>query len=101
MSSRSQRDSSRAIPVMTNRHRLIATIVTSYVIACLAVAGCLDHVAARYEAAMETAEDLQLDGILNRQIDDLAWHRYADEVKDLARDIAQEPKIRQLVESGD
>src|SRR4051812_47377869 len=86
---------------MTSRQKLLAAIIASYAIACGAAAGCLYLVTARYEAAVESAENLQLDRILNRQIDDLAWHRYAEVVSGLARDIAQEPQIRSLVAAGD
>ncbi len=86
---------------MTYRHKLLATVVASYAIACLAVAGCLEVVTARYQAAVEAAENVQLDGILNRQVDDLLWTRHAELVRDLARDIAQEPELRRLVEAGD
>jgi diguanylate cyclase (GGDEF)-like protein len=87
--------------MMSSRHKLLWTVIASYVIALVVAAGCLLIVTAGYEVAVENAEDLQLDGILNRQIDDLAWHRYAENVSDLARNLSQEPRIRSLVESGD
>jgi len=86
---------------MTSRHKLLATIVVSYAIACLAIAGCLELVTARYETAVEIAEDQQLNGILNRQVEDLAWNRYAEVVRNLSRDVSQEPELRRLVAAGD
>src|SRR5690242_17312738 len=86
---------------MTSRQKLLAAIVGSYAIACLAAAGCLQLVTARYESAVENAENVQLDGILNRQVDDLAWRRYGEAAVGLARDISQEPQIKKLVGTGD
>ena len=86
---------------MTSRHKLLATIVASYAIACLSIAGCLELVTERYQAAVEAAEDLQINGILNRQVEDFAWNRYAESVRDLARDISQESQLRRLVDAGD
>jgi diguanylate cyclase (GGDEF)-like protein len=86
---------------MTSRHKLLATIVVSYAIACLAIAGCLELVTARYETAVEIAEDQQLNGILNREVEDLAWNRYAEVVRNLSRDVSQEPELRRLVAAGD
>ena len=87
--------------MFTSRHKLLATIIASYAIACLAVSVCLDLVTARYEAAVENAENQQLDGVLNRQIDDRIWHNHAESVSALARAIAQEPQIRHLIEADD
>lgn len=85
----------------SSHQKLLWTIIASYAIAILAAAGCLHLVTSRYQAAVESAETLQLDGILNRQVADLAWNRYAETVSGLARDISQEPEIRSLVEAGD
>jgi len=87
--------------MMTSRHKLLWTVIASYAIALAVATGCLLIVTSGYEVAVENAEDLQLDGILNRQVDDLAWHRYAENVSDLARDLSQEPKIKALVAAGD
>jgi len=87
--------------MFTSRHKLLATIIASYAIACLAVSVCLDLVTTWYEAAVENAENRQLDGVLNRQIDDRIWHHHAEVVLALARAVAQEPQIRRLVETGD
>src|SRR5215467_13054410 len=85
---------------VTDRQKLLATVVASYAVACLAVGVCSELITTRYEAAVESAENLHLHTMLNRQIDDLAWHRYADGIRALARDISQEPGIRRLVEAG-
>jgi hypothetical protein len=86
---------------MSSRHKLLARICASYLIACMLVAGCLELVTAHYQAAVESAEDLQLDGILNRQVEDLAWSRYTAGVATLARDVSQEAQLRNCLERGD
>lgn len=87
--------------MFTSRHKLLAAITASYAIACLAVSVCIDLVTARYEVAVENAENQQLDRVLNRQIDDRVWRQHADTVSMLVRGIAQEPQIGRSVEMGD
>ena len=74
--------------MLTSRQKLLATIIGSYVTACLATSVCLLVVTARYEMTVADAENRQIDGVLNRLIDDRIWGVYADKLNGLARDIA-------------
>ena len=87
--------------MLTSRQKLLATIIGSYVTACLATSVCLLVVTARYEMTVADAENRQIDGVLNRLIDDRIWGVYADKVNGLARDIAQENSLRRLLGTSD
>jgi hypothetical protein len=86
---------------MLARQKPNAIVIASYAVACIAVGLCLYLVTARYESVEEIAENQQTDGILNRQINDVAFRLQTEVVGALARDIAQDFKTKRLVEVND
>jgi hypothetical protein len=86
---------------VSHRRQLNATIVASYVIACLALGLCLDRVLKLYESTVEATENAQLERILNREVSDAAWREYASSAVGLARDVTQDSEASRLFQSKD
>jgi methyl-accepting chemotaxis protein len=86
---------------MTHRRKLLAVLIASAILSCVAAAGAMYLATARYEQATRDSDIERVGYILNRYVNDTVWQNFAVDVGMLARDIAQEDGMRQAVIAAD
>jgi methyl-accepting chemotaxis protein len=86
---------------MTHRRKLLAVLIASAVLSCVAAAGAMYLATARYEQATRDASVQRFSYILNRYVNETVWQLFAAEASMLARDIAQEGDLRRTLSAGD
>ncbi|GGK26312.1 methyl-accepting chemotaxis protein [Salinarimonas ramus] len=86
---------------MTERKKLIAILVASAILNCVAAIGVMSLVTSRYETAVHDATAAQLGSIMNGYVADVAWGEYTDTVTALAAQIAQVGDLRAAAGAGD
>ena len=86
---------------MTHRRKLLAVLIASAVLSCLAAAAAMYLATARYEQATRDASVERFAYILNRYVNESVWQRFAGDAGALARDIAQEGDLRRTLTAND
>jgi hypothetical protein len=86
---------------MTHRRKLLAVLIASAVLSCVAAAGAMYLATARYEQATRDTSVERFGYILNRYVNETVWQLFAAEAGMLARDIAQEGDLRRTLSAGD
>ncbi|WP_372424261.1 methyl-accepting chemotaxis protein [Salinarimonas chemoclinalis] len=86
---------------MTEHKKLLAILVASAVLNCIAAIGVMSLVTSRYEGAVHEATASQLGSMLNGYVSDVAWGEYAQKVTVLAGQIAQVAELRDAAGASD
>ena len=86
---------------MKHRRRLLWILVASAVLCCIAALGALYITTDRYKKAVKESQTERVGYIINQYVNEIVWKRFAGTVGDLARDIAQEERIRAAVRATD